>query len=136
MIKNKMYRFFEFLFYKVKFLFSIGPCKVYRYKDTILSALAFLKYELITNYNNRDHIHSELIKLCNDQVLEDSIKLGILYDIRSTLEELLQLKLGLRNSNLYNYKLVFKKFKLKSLNEYASLRREKKLSEILNDSDK
>lgn len=62
--------------------------------------------------------------------------MGLRLIFRSTLEELLQLKLGLRNSNLYNYKLVFKKFKLKSLNEYASLRREKKLSEILNDSDK
>jgi len=133
MIKNKIYSFFEFLFYKVKFLFSPGPCKVYRYKDNILTDLVFLEYELITNYNNREHIHSELIKLCNDQVLEDSIKIGILYKIRGTLEDLLKIKLGLFNSNLYNYKLLFKKFKLKSISEYTIQARNEKLSEILNE---
>lgn len=128
--------YFEFLFFKIKFtFFSLGPSKVYRYKNTILTNLVFLEYELVTNYSNIEFINLELSKICSTSAhLQCCINLGedTFLSCRNTLESLLQLTLGI-NIKIYNYTLIFKKFKLKSLNEYKSLSRNQKLSEILNE---
>lgn len=136
-IINKIKNFLEFIFYKIKFtFFSLGPSKVYRYKNTILTNIVFLEYELITNYPNIEFINSELIELCHTYAhLQMCFALGeqTFIDSRKVLESLLQLTLSIHNPKLYNYTLIFKKFKLKSLNEYKSLSRNQKLSEILNE---
>lgn len=112
--------------------------KVYKYSDRIITDNSILEYELITTFSEKKFISNELYKICNQS---DYLKIAckdeeVFNNCRKSLEDIVELSLSLftfAKKNLYSYVLDFKKFKLKSRNEYKCLVRNQKISEILNE---
>lgn len=132
---SKLLNWIDILKFKIKH--SIYFKKVYKYSDIIITDSAVLEYELITTFYDKNFINSELYKLISESIhIKMASKNDVFISCRKNLEEIIKLSLNIfafsKKELLFNV-LDFKKFKLKSRNEYKSMARHKKISEVLNE---
>ncbi len=131
---SKLIDWIDIIKFKIKH--SIYFKKVYKHSDIIITDNTILEYELITTFYDKNFINSELYKLISEST---HIKIAskdddVFISCRESLEEIIMFSLNIfvfYNRNLCFNILDFKKFKLKSRNEYKCLLRNQKLSEIL-----
>lgn len=132
---SKLLNWIDILKFKIKH--SIYFKKVYKYSDIIITDSAVLEYELITTFYDKNFINSELYKLISESIhIKMASKNDVFISCRKNLEEIIMFSLNIfafsKKELLFNV-LDFKKFKLKSRNEYKSMARHKKISEVLNE---